>query len=134
MTKLTPRDYIDATPFLARAGFIAIRELLNGEKVTTEVNNTTEKTISEVALTYGIDESVVELVKTTSSYSEYETISRLETEREDLTQKLEAVKEKEISVKPKSWHYAVAGVILLGLLWVAIIAIIQFINFIIGLF
>ena len=105
MGKLTPKDYVDAGTSLERAGFIAIRSLLADGG----------KTITETATTYGIPEAVVELVKTTNSYSEYQTIVRLETERESLSVELDEVKAKEARVKPKRWHYVVASVILLGM-------------------
>lgn len=121
--KITPKDYVEARVSLARAGFLAIRELLDAEK-----------TISEVATAYGIDEAVVELVKTTSSYSEYETIARLETEREGLEQELKDVKTEEARVKPKRWHYYVAGLILIGIFTLGVWGIILLINWIGGLF
>jgi hypothetical protein len=121
--KITPKDYVEAERSLGRAGFLAIRELLDAEK-----------SISEVATTYGIEEAVVELVKTTSSYGEYNTIVRLETEREGLEQELNDVKTEEARVKPKRWHYYVAGLILLGLASLAVWGIILLINWLGGLF
>lgn len=121
--KITPKDYVASEKSLARAGFLAIRELLDAEK-----------SISEVATTFGIEEAVVELVKTTSSYSEYATIVRLETEREELAQELKDVKTEEAKVKPKRWHYYVAGAILIGIIWLGVWGIISLINWIGGLF
>lgn len=121
--KITPKDYVKARDAIGRAGFLAIRELLQADK-----------TISEVATTYGIEESVVELVKTTSSYDEYLTIANLETEREELQQELHDVKVKEARVKPKRWHYYVAGLILIGIFTLGVWGIILLINWIGGLF
>jgi len=85
------------------------------------------KDIPEVATTYGITERTVEIVKTTTSYDEYRTIIDLELERASLSTQLEKVVEKEQKLKPKKWHYAVAGVILLGmfagLVWLVVMAI-----------
>jgi hypothetical protein len=121
--KITPKDYVQAKDDLAKAGFKAVRELLDADK-----------TITEVASTFGLEDAVVELVKTTSSYAEYATIVRLETEREGLEQELKDVKTEEAKVKPKRWHYIVAGLILLGLATLAVWGIILLINWLGGLF
>lgn len=114
--KITPRDYVELKDDLAKAGFKAICTLLEGDAATTE-----DKTIAEVATVYGVSERTVELVKTTSSYTEYETIVKLETEKEELKQELKETKVKEAKVKPEKWHYWVAGSILLlilvGIVW-----------------
>lgn len=117
--KITPKDYVDARRHLAKAGFMAVRELLDADK-----------SISEVATTYGIDDAIVELVKTTSSYSEYETIVRLEIEREVLQKKVDQAHDEELRVKPKRWHYIVAGLILLGLVTLGVWGLIQLIGWI----
>ena len=121
--KITPKDYVQAKDELAKAGFKAVRELLDADK-----------TITEVASTFGLEDAVVELVKTTSSYGEYATIVRLETEREGLEQELNEVKTEEARVKPKRWHYYVAGLILIGLATLAVWGIILLINWLGGLF
>lgn len=130
MSKITPQDYIDAEPALGRAGFMAIRNMLE-EKVE---DDKVAKTIVDVATTYGIDERVVELVKTTTSFSEFQTIVRLENERRELEQKLDSTKKQEEKVKPKRWHYIVAGVILLtivvGIGW----GLVALIRWLVGLF
>lgn len=102
--KITPKDYIEASGGLARAGFQSITALL-----------IEGKTITEIASAYGIPELVVEIVKTTRSYEHYQTVARLETEREALQQELDVVKVAEARVKPRPWHYVVAGVILIAL-------------------
>ena len=120
--KITPKHYVEARDAIGRAGFMAIRELLHNDK-----------TIIEVATTYGIEEQVVELVKTTSSYDEYLTIVKLEVERGTLQQKLHDVEIKEARVKPKRWHYIIAGLIILGLVWLGIWGIVSLVGFIGGL-
>lgn len=120
--KITPKDYVEARTPLARAGFLAIRELLDADK-----------SVTEVATTFGIPEPVVELVKTTNSYHQYETISSLELERDTLEKEVEQAKVEELKVKPKPWHYVVAGIILIGLLWLIVWGVIQLINWVGGL-
>lgn len=124
MSKLTPKDYVEAAASLERAGFVAINSLLADGG----------KTISEVATTYGIDERTVELVKTTSSFAEYQTITRLETERESLAVELDEVKTQEQKVKPKTWHYVVAALVLLALAAAVVWGIVELIHWIGGLF
>lgn len=112
--KITPKDYVDLKDDLAKAGFKAICTLLEGDPKVDGV-----KTVAEVASVYGVSERVVELVKTTSSYAEYETIVKLESEKEDLQQKLLSSEIDKSKAKPEKWHYYVAGLIL-----VAIVAVV----------
>lgn len=125
--KITPKDYIEVQGDLAKAGFMAIKTLL-------ATDDDGAKTPSDVAMLYGIDVKVVELVKTTSSYDEYETIVSLESQRESLEQELEATKVEEAKVKPKTWQYVVASIILLALFGKAIWLIVLLFNFVVGLF
>jgi Flp pilus assembly protein TadB len=123
MGKITPQDYVDAKVDLGRAGFLAIRTLLDESKE-----------IPEVATTFGIAERTVEIVKTTTSYDEYRTIIDLELERSSLSTQLEKVVEKEQKLKPKTWHYVVAGCILLALVVGAIWLIVLGIQWLVGVF
>lgn len=125
--KITPKDYIEVQGDLVKAGFMCIKTLLAD-------NDDGAKSPSDVAVLYGIDVKAVELVKTTSSYSEYETITNLETERESLQQELLSTKVEEARVKPKTWHYVVASVILVGILAGLVWGVVQLVNFIGGLF
>ncbi len=100
--KITPKDYAQARGGLSKAGFASIGALL-----------AEDKTITEVAVLYDIPELIVEIVKTTRSFEHYETVARLETERDALQQELDVVKEVEAKVKPKPWHYVTASIILI---------------------
>lgn len=128
MAKITPKNYIDAKDDLAKVGFMSLKEMIKKGKK-----------ISEISTAYGIPKRSVELVKTTSSFSEYQTVRRLEKERESLENQL-AEKEKqasEVKPKPKTWQYVVASAILVGfavLLGWGVMALIGVIdNFIRGL-
>lgn len=107
MSKLTPKDYVEAKDDLAKAGFMAIRHLLDAKEKPA--------TVAEVSTLYGIPEGVVEIVKTTSDYRQYDTISRLETERAELAVELDEVKKAEPKLKPKRWHFVIASIILIVL-------------------
>lgn len=122
VTKITPRDYVDAYVGLSRAGFQAICTLLDEGK-----------TITEVATAFGITELVVEIVKTTKSYEHYETVARLETEREGLQSELETAIKEDAKLKPKPWHYAVAAVILAALGSLLVWGIVMLVGWIRGL-
>lgn len=132
-TKITPQDYIDALPALGRAGFMAVCNMLAEDN---------PKTISEVATLYGIDERIVELVKTTTSYAEFETIVRLEKERQALDEdkkaletKLETVeKSKSQPVQYSKKVLTIAGLVFLAVIVGVIWGFVQLVIWIVGLF
>lgn len=127
--KITPKDYVGAKDDLAKAGFKAICTLLEGES-----SNDTDKSVAEVATVYGVSERTVELVKTTSSYAEYETIVKLETEKEELQQKLHKTEQAKATAKPEKWHYWVGGIVLLLIIAAIIWVVWALISWIGGLF
>lgn len=125
MVKITAKDYIDAKDDLAKIGFMSVKEMTKQKKTITEISNG-----------YGVAERSVELVKTINSYEEYQTVRRLEKEREELEAKI-AERDKLIDAKkesPKSWHYAVAIIILVMLAVFIGWAIINLFGWIGGLF
>lgn len=119
---ITPKDYVDASVGLARAGFQAITEMLDEGK-----------SIADVATAFGIDETPVAIVKTTKSYEHYATVARLETEREDLQQELDTALEVEAKVKPKPYHYVIAVVVLIAIVALAIWGIAALVTWLRGL-
>ncbi len=109
--KITTRDYVDATASLARSGFLSIQTMLREGKE-----------ITEVATTFGIEENVVELVKTTNSYEQFTQIVELELEKERLEQEVKTVKEQPATPpKPHKAYYVASVIILLaiavGIIW-----------------
>lgn len=125
MGKITPQEYIDVEHSLAQAGFMAIRELLDAVPPTS---------ITDLATRYGIEERAIEIVKTTSSYGEYETIRGLELERQGLKTELEEVKTTTTKPPIAKPYYYVAGVILLAIVGLIVWGVWALINFIGGLF
>lgn len=121
--KITPKDYVDVKDDLAKAGFKAIKEL------TTE-----DKTFEEVATAFGVGERAVELVKTTSSYAEYETIYNLETEREDLQKQVDAAHVEHNKPRPPMWAIIASLIIVIGGVWLVVWLLIQLGSWVVGLF
>lgn len=121
MSKLTAQDYIDATSPLARVGFKCIKDKL----VTDPVGETAEL--------YDVDEKVIELVKTTGSATEFETIIRLERERAEAEAKVEVLQAEKAEPpaskpKPKTWHYVVATLIIVAIVWLITVGLIKLIG------
>ena len=107
--KITARDYVEARDDLSRAGFMSIKKLLSDDEDGVQ-------SPTNIAILYGIDVKNVELVKTTSAYSEYTTIVSLEIEKEELQEKLELDRASNEKPAPTTWHYIGAFIILVGLL------------------
>ena len=84
MSKITPQEYVDAQSQLSIAGFLGIKDRLKAKDK-----------IEKIAREWLIDERVVEIVKTTSSLNEFETIVRLEIERADAQAKVDAQEQEE---------------------------------------
>lgn len=129
MSKITPQDYINAKPELARAGYLAIK---------AKAKNTS---VADIAKLYGVSTDVIDLIKLSGNVEEFETIVRLESER----QLHEAEKEAEQSrsfynpdpvpvrrVSPVANVIAIIIVIgvIVGIGW----GVVQIANFIGGLF
>lgn len=121
--KITPKDYVDSQSSLLRVGFVAMRALLDEDK-----------TFEEISTSFGVPESVVAIVKTTTSFAEYETIVRLETERETLEQKVEEVtKTADSKRKLTPWQYAWGSAVLVLIVAAVVFGIVKLIGFIQGL-
>jgi hypothetical protein len=129
VSKITPQDYINAKPELARAGYLAIK---------AKAKNTS---VADIAKLYGVSADVIDLIKLSGNVEEFETIVRLESER----QLHEAEKEAEQSrslynpdpvpvrrVSPVANVIAIIIVIgvIVGIGW----GVVQIANFIGGLF
>ena len=115
--KLTPKDYVEAKPDLARAGFKAIKTLLadNADGV---------KKPEDIAVLYGISVKNVELVATTGSYADLEMVAELELEKEELKHEVESERSKKItpSLTPWQWVWG-SGVLLaiiVGVIWLIV--------------
>lgn len=115
--KLTPKDYVDSQPDLARAGFKAIKDLLAD-------NSDGAKKPEDIAVLYGIDQKNVELVATTGSYADLEMVAQLELEREELENKVEDERNKKAVPKltPFQWVWG-SGLliaIVVGIIWLIV--------------
>ena len=102
--KITPKDYVDVQPELAKAGFKAISTLLDEGKE-----------FEEVASVFGVDQRTVEVVKTTHAYDNYQEVLDLETEKEELQQKLAKKQEEQPKKEHPTWLLVVSTVIFIAI-------------------
>lgn len=131
MSKITPQDYINAKHDLARAGYLAIK---------AKAKNTS---VADIAKQYEVSTDVVDLVKLSGNVGEFETIVRLETERQmhEATADAEQARQQSLynpDPTPVRRVSPVANVIAVLIVLAVIVAIgwgiVQIANFIGGLF
>lgn len=112
MSKITPQDYINAKGDLARAGYLAIK---------AKAKNTS---VADIAKQYEVSTDVVDLVKLSGNVSEFETIIRLETERQMHEAEKEAEQNRSFynpdptpAPRTSTTATVIAGIILLAILF-----------------
>lgn len=123
--KLTPKDYVDSQPDLARAGFKAIKDLLAD-------NSDGAKQPEDIAVLYGIDQKNVELVATTGSYADLEMVAQLELQREELETEVQTERDKKAvpHLTPFQWVWG-SGLliaIVVGVIWLIVWIVQQVTN------
>lgn len=128
MSKITPQDYINARHDLARAGYLAIK---------AKAKNTS---VADIAKQYEVPTDVVDLVKLSGNVGEFETIVRLESERQvhEAQQDAEVARQSNLynpdpqpTNRPSTTANVIAGIIALGILFFigwGIVAIIRWVG------
>lgn len=115
--KLTPKDYVESKPELAKAGFKAIKDLLAD-------NTDGKKSPDDIAILFGIELKVIELVATTGSYADYQMVVDLELEKEKTVKELEAERNKKVTPQLTRWQWTWGTAVFLalvgGLIWLII--------------
>lgn len=118
--KLTPKDYVESKPELAKAGFKAIKDLLAD-------NADGKKSPDDIAVLFGIELKVIELVATTGSYADYQMVVDLEIEKETVAKQLDAERNKKVTPQLTRWQWTwgtavfllLAGGIVWFIVWIA---------------
>lgn len=129
MSKITPQDYINAKPELARAGYLAIK---------AKAKNTS---VADIAKLYGVSTDVIDLIKLSGNVEEFETIVRLESERQLHEAEKEAEQSRSLynpdpvpANKVSPVATVIAGIIILAVLFAIGWGLVQIVIFVRGLF